>query len=63
MKEYTKPMAEKLEFNYTENVTASSGTNHHGDVGHGVGMGGGCDHDPGHGTPKNPHPVFPDGKP
>lgn len=62
MKEYTKPMAEKLEFNYIENVTASFNTNH-GDMGHGVGMGGGCDHEPGHGNPHNPHPVFPDGKP
>ena len=59
MKEYTKPMAEKLTFDYTENVTASSANKpHNGDVGHGIGMGGGCDHIPGHGTPKSDHPVF-----
>ena len=62
MKHYTKPMAEKFEFSYEENVVAS-GTWHHGDVGHSVGHGGGCDHDPGHGNPHKPHPVFPDGKP
>ena len=58
-KSYCKPMAEMLEFNYTENVTASCGGHvapHHGDVGHGWGHGGGCDHQPGHGTPKIPHP-------
>lgn len=57
-KVYYRPMAEKLEFNYTECVTASNGSSvvHHGDVGHGFGMGGGCDHEPGHGNPKNPHP-------
>lgn len=67
MKEYTKPMAEKLVFDYLENVTASQGSDsgiiHHGDMGIGVGGGGGCDHDPGHGNPHKPHPVFPDGKP
>ena len=58
MKTYSKPVAEKLEFNYSENVTASDMgvTIHHGDVGHGHGMGGGCDHIPGHGNPKTPHP-------
>lgn len=56
-KMYCKPEAEKLEFNYDENVTASdSVVGHHGDVGHGYGMGGGCDHIPGHGNPKKPHP-------
>lgn len=56
-KTYDTPAAEKIEFNYVENVTASPpGTAHHGDVGHGFGMGGGCDHEPGHGTPKKPHP-------
>jgi len=64
MKQYTKPMAEKLVFDYTENVTASNTTViGHGDMGIGVGGGGGCDHDPGHGNPHKPHPVFPDGKP
>lgn len=55
---YTKPMAEKIEFNYTENVVASNGSDiiHHGDMGHGFGGGGGCDHVPGHGNPKKPHP-------
>ena len=61
MKKYTKPLAEKLTFDYTENVTAASTSPgprpHHGDVGHGLGMGGGCDHTPGHGTPKTDHPV------
>ena len=61
MKEYIKPMAEKLEFNYLENITASEGNNHnhHGDMGIGHGMGGGCDHDPGHGNPHKPHPGKP----
>ena len=63
-KNYLKPLAEKLEFNYLENVVASgSSGNHHGDMGIGVGGGGGCDHEPGHGNPHKPHPVFPDGKP
>ena len=55
---YVRPRAEKLEFDYTDTVTASneSVTNFHGDVGHGYGMGGGCDHVPGHGNPKTPHP-------
>ena len=56
MKHYETPKAQKLEFNYEENVYASGGKPHHGDVGHGVGMGGGCDHIPGHGNPKTPHP-------
>jgi hypothetical protein len=49
-------MAEKLEFDYAENVTASNPIGHHGDMGIGHGMGGGCDHDPGHGNPHKPHP-------
>lgn len=53
---YVKPQAEKLEFNYTDTVVASNYTVHHGDVGHGYGNGGGCDHQPGHGNPKKPHP-------
>lgn len=54
---YKKLMAEKLTFDYSENVTASNTiVIHHGDVGHGYGMGGGCDHEPGHGNPKKPHP-------
>lgn len=63
-KTYVSPMAEKLIFDYAENVVAS-GTSviGHGDMGIGVGHGGGCDHDPGHGNPHKPHPVFPDGKP
>lgn len=64
MKQYAKPIAEKLVFDYTENVTASGGCPvHHGDMGIGVGGGGGCDHEPGHGNPHKPHPVFPGGKP
>lgn len=55
MKKYESPKVEKIEFNYEETVTAS-GYVHHGDVGHGFGMGGGCDHIPGHDTPKKPHP-------
>lgn len=55
MKEYTTPQAEKLEFNYTENVVASN-TQHHGGMGIGHGGGGGCDHVPGHGNPHKPHP-------
>ena len=63
-KTYVTPFAEKLVFDYAENVVAS-GTSviGHGDMGIGVGHGGGCDHDPGHGNPHKPHPVFPDGKP
>ena len=61
---YVTPQAVKLEFNYTENVVASGDNpNNHGDMGIGVGHGGGCDHEPGHGNPHKPHPVFPDGKP
>ena len=65
MKKYTKPFAKKLVFDYAENVTASdtSPVIQHGDMGIGVGGGGGCDHEPGHGNPHKPHPVFPDGKP
>lgn len=64
-KAYATPMAEKLVFDYAENVVASAGNPgmHHGDMGIGVGGGGGCDHVPGHGNPHKPHPVFPDGKP
>lgn len=61
-RKYCKPVAEKLVFDYIENVIAS-GIIHHGDMGIGVGGGGGCDHDPGHGNPHKPHPVFPGGKP
>lgn len=56
MAKYTKPEAERLEFDYADNVTASVVYEQHGDVGHGFGMGGGCDHVPGHGNPKKPHP-------
>lgn len=57
---YSMPRAEMLEFDFRENVTASNTCKpHHGDVGHGIGLGGGCDHIPGHGTPKKPHPVKP----
>ena len=60
MKEYLTPVAEKLEFNYSENVTASGSTPiHHGDMGIGIGLGGGCDHKPGHGNPHKPHPGKP----
>lgn len=59
---YQKPQAEKLVFDYTENVVASNTAIQHGDMGIGVGHGGGCDHEPGHGNPHKPHPVFPDGK-
>lgn len=56
MKNYITPQAEKLEFNYSENVVASDTTNHHGDMGIGHGGGGGCDHIPGHGNSHKPHP-------
>ncbi len=63
-KEYETPKAELLTFDYAENIVASGDiTGHNGDQGIGVGMGGGCDHTPGHGNPHKPHPVFPDGKP
>ena len=59
---YVTPKAEKVEFNYSENVVASVGVGH-GDMGIGLGHGGGCDHNPGHDNPHKPHPTFPDGKP
>ena len=62
MKTYVTPVAEKLTFDYEENVTASGSTIGHGDMGIGLGHGGGCDHEPGHGNPHKPHPVAP-GKP
>jgi len=63
-KQYVTPAAEKLVFDYMENIVASNGNvNVHADQGIGVGHGGGCDHDPGHGNPHKPHPVFPNGKP
>lgn len=57
-KNYDAPKAEKLEFDYEKSVIASAGTNisHHGDMGIGLGGGGGCDHVPGHGNPHKPHP-------
>lgn len=63
-KVYNKPQAEFLQFNYTDVITASNGIIiGHADQGIGIGHGGGCDHNPGHGNPHKPHPVFPDGKP
>jgi len=62
-KSYVIPAAEKLVFDYSDNVVASGVIEQHGDMGIGVGHGGGCDHEPGHGNPHKPHPVFPDGKP
>ena len=59
MKQYQQPLAEKLEFDYTENVVASGNGMGHGDMGIGLGHGGGCDHDPGHGNPHKPHPGKP----
>ena len=62
MRKYTTPVAEKLVFDFCENITASNCTPvgpHHGDMGIGVGMGGGCDHTPGHGNPHKPHPGKP----
>lgn len=56
-KVYETPRAEKLEFDYVENVTASNCHGHgHADMGIGWGHGGGCDHNPGHGNPHKPHP-------
>ena len=46
-KNYETPVAEKLEFDYTQTVVASNV--HHGDKGHGVSVTDqGCDHKPGH---------------
>lgn len=58
-KVYTAPLAEKLDFGYEENITASQTCINHGDMGVGHGMGGGCDHIPGHGNPHKPHPGNP----
>lgn len=59
-KAYVTPVAEKLVFDYTENVTASyTSPVQHGDMGIGLGGGGGCDHTPGHGNPHKPHPGKP----
>ncbi len=44
-KQYEKPTAEKLDFDYRETVVASAGN---GDVGQGRGRGGGCDGVPYH---------------
>lgn len=56
-KTYEAPLAEKLVFDYEENVVASNGGTNvgHGDMGIGLGHGGGCDHKPGHGNPHKPH--------
>ena len=62
-KTYVTPMAEKLEFDYLDNVVASGNTNVRADHGIGFGHGGGCDHDPGHGNPHKPHPGVGPGKP
>lgn len=56
MKPYETPQAEKLEFDYEQNVVASSIIVGHGDMGIGLGHGGGCDHNPGHGNPHKSHP-------
>ena len=56
MKKYVAPQAEKLTFDYSENVVASKTKPCHGDMGIGHGHGGGCDHQPGHGKPHKPHP-------
>ena len=58
MKKYTAPKAEKLVFNYTENITASDTSSfiHHGDMGIEHDMSGGCDHNSNHGNPHTPHP-------
>lgn len=56
-RQYEAPRAEKLTFDYTDNITASQGVIvGHGDMGIGLGQGGGCDHIPGHGNPHKPHP-------
>ena len=54
-KEYVKPMAEKLTFDFEDNITASCFIGH-ADQGIGWGHGGGCDHKPYHGNPHKPHP-------
>lgn len=50
-RQYSKPTAEKLEFDYMETVVASEIKQEDtgkGDVGRGRGQGGGCDGDPYH---------------
>lgn len=47
-KTYETPVAEKMEFDYTQTIVASGG-GHHGDVGNGVShTDKGCDGVPGH---------------
>ena len=48
-RKYEKPTADKLSFDYMENVVASG----NGDVGKGRGKGGGCDGVPGHSNQKS----------
>ena len=54
-KRYETPTVDKMVFDYTTVILTSGGN---GDVGHGVGGGGGCDGEPGHGNPKTAHPVY-----
>lgn len=59
-RQYIQPRAEKLQFDYNS-IILTSGANH-GDRGHGVGKGGGCNKVPGHlgpdNNPKSAHPIF-----
>ena len=53
-KGYNTPKVELIKIDDSDLIVTSNDGCGHGDVGHGKGHGGGCDHKPGHGTPKNP---------
>ena len=53
-KGYNTPKVELIKIDDSDLILTSQGNGQHGDVGHGKGHGGGCDHVPGHGTPKKP---------
>lgn len=52
-KGYDTPKVELIKIDDSDLIVTSQAGSH-GDVGHGRGNGGGCDHTPGHGTPKKP---------
>ncbi len=54
-RDYESPIAEMIEFDYSQTIVASKGGGHHGDVGMGVShKDKGCDKEPGHNADHNP---------